>query len=102
MHAETIVSLYPSPKAANTATKAKMVTGLVSASRRAEMYDPKNPAMLNGSIGSIGSLSLARNVLIPRNKSIPPPTRRTQKCWLAIRSEEHTSELQSRQYLVCR
>src|SRR3712207_7372858 len=23
-------------------------------------------------------------------------------CWLLLRSEEHTSELQSRQYLVCR
>src|SRR3712207_8662075 len=25
-----------------------------------------------------------------------------RNCWLTVRSEEHTSELQSRQYLVCR
>src|SRR5258707_11391057 len=28
--------------------------------------------------------------------------RRPPSCWRACRSEEHTSELQSRQYLVCR
>src|SRR5258707_12002800 len=26
----------------------------------------------------------------------------TQRRWIGLRSEEHTSELQSRQYLVCR
>src|SRR3712207_8616897 len=29
-------------------------------------------------------------------------TRRTSRPWNTARSEEHTSELQSRQYLVCR
>src|SRR3712207_8797273 len=36
---------------------------------------------------------------------IPPETLAALEAWLAIhpeRSEEHTSELQSRQYLVCR
>ena len=84
MHADMIISVCPSPKAANTATKAKMVTGLVSARRRAETYDPNNPLL---SKGTIGSLRLARNVLIPRNKSNPPPTRRSQNDWLAITSE---------------
>src|SRR3712207_7336848 len=28
--------------------------------------------------------------------------RKADGCWLKARSEEHTSELQSRQYLVCR
>jgi len=48
------------------------------------MYELNNPFL---SKGIIGSLRLARNVLIPRNKSNPPPIRLTQKCWLAITSE---------------
>ena len=84
MHDEMKTSLCPSPKAANTATKANMVIGLVSARRKAETYDPSKPFL---SYGIIVSLRLARNVLIPRNKSNPPPSRLTQKCWVAITSE---------------
>src|SRR3712207_66667 len=36
--------------------------------------------------------------LMPRN----PELRALARSWMAFRSEEHTSELQSRQYLVCR
>src|SRR3712207_7258269 len=32
----------------------------------------------------------------------PSATTTSAGCWWALRSEEHTSELQSRQYLVCR
>lgn len=84
MNAEMILSLCPSPKAANTARKAKMVTGFVNARRKAETYDLNNPLL---SKGIIVSLRLARNVLTPRNKSNPPPTILSQKCWLAITSE---------------
>src|SRR3712207_6982042 len=38
---------------------------------------------------------LARSAPTPARLSRPPP-------WAGLRSEEHTSELQSRQYLVCR
>src|SRR3712207_8749987 len=34
--------------------------------------------------------------------SAPAPTGGIRSCDLEVRSEEHTSELQSRQYLVCR
>src|SRR3712207_7038895 len=37
-----------------------------------------------------------------RNVRCPDPPSRLQKFLPALRSEEHTSELQSRQYLVCR
>src|SRR3712207_6971386 len=42
---------------------------------------------------------------MPRPVRWPPPFRRPVRCrhqQAALRSEEHTSELQSRQYLVCR
>src|SRR5258707_5927037 len=56
-----------------------------------------------GHKGSIACFSLRMDAwLIPGAK----PTRPSTFCWTAIesrrRSEEHTSELQSRQYLVCR
>src|SRR3712207_7198212 len=37
-----------------------------------------------------------------RSAARPSPGRQTPGCLLRLRSEEHTSELQSRQYLVCR
>src|SRR3712207_8632556 len=40
----------------------------------------------------------ARPAMRPRQQPSPPALRRP----VGIRSEEHTSELQSRQYLVCR
>src|SRR3712207_6849165 len=36
------------------------------------------------------------------NRHAPHPRRRVFLCRKEMRSEEHTSELQSRQYLVCR
>src|SRR3712207_8617582 len=42
---------------------------------------------------------IARGRPSPRN---PPPTGATERRGGVRRSEEHTSELQSRQYLVCR
>src|SRR3712207_8220338 len=33
---------------------------------------------------------------------VPETSQRSQHCYHPLRSEEHTSELQSRQYLVCR
>src|SRR3712207_7383957 len=42
-------------------------------------------------------------VLIPaRPRAASRPAGATPSCATALRSEEHTSELQSRQYLVCR
>src|SRR3712207_1915812 len=38
----------------------------------------------------------------PSSTSGPPPRDRADRHDHAVRSEEHTSELQSRQYLVCR
>src|SRR3712207_8268145 len=38
----------------------------------------------------------------PASCWIRRPPRRTASLWPCSRSEEHTSELQSRQYLVCR
>src|SRR3712207_6875028 len=38
----------------------------------------------------------------PGHATHQPPRPRSQRCFLSRRSEEHTSELQSRQYLVCR
>src|SRR3712207_9223559 len=35
-------------------------------------------------------------------KGSHPPSKNTSNCPYNVRSEEHTSELQSRQYLVCR
>src|SRR3712207_9497229 len=52
-------------------------------------------------------LSLDRRRSDLSNFSLVPPTTSTSPLWstvspVGIRSEEHTSELQSRQYLVCR
>src|SRR3712207_6986672 len=38
----------------------------------------------------------------PGRSGRPPRPPRVRDRWLHLRSEEHTSELQSRQYLVCR
>src|SRR3712207_7927382 len=44
--------------------------------------------------------SLRRSTRWPPGATSPPS--RPRPCWRRSRSEEHTSELQSRQYLVCR
>src|SRR3712207_8608216 len=48
--------------------------------------------------------SASRTIMSPsRSAAIGPPTCASGPTWPTIRrSEEHTSELQSRQYLVCR
>src|SRR5947209_8852288 len=54
--------------------------------------------------------TLFRSPPFPRSPRTSPPrcsktlisTGRTRSAWRTTRSEEHTSELQSRQYLVCR
>src|SRR5258707_4594268 len=43
-----------------------------------------------------------RNQLASRNSEIPMKQSKEGSHLLILRSEEHTSELQSRQYLVCR
>ena len=100
MTAEIIISLCPNPKTANKATKAKMVSGLVSAKRKAETYDPSN---LFSSKGMIGSLRLARNVLIPRNKSNPPPARLSQTalCGNDIRNKRETERSETSIQRIC-
>src|SRR5258707_15388077 len=45
-------------------------------------------------------ISLADKLALPTNSAAA--SGRSITPWLASRSEEHTSELQSRQYLVCR
>src|SRR3712207_7446941 len=44
----------------------------------------------------------ARELVLERARQIEDEVRRGEAQSLAARSEEHTSELQSRQYLVCR
>src|SRR3712207_8438887 len=48
-----------------------------------------------------GLLEIQQTVVFPRGKAVFQPTAKTL-AGLRVRSEEHTSELQSRQYLVCR
>src|SRR3712207_8109700 len=43
-----------------------------------------------------------RHAADPRSLLVRQPARAHEQHRLALRSEEHTSELQSRQYLVCR
>src|SRR3712207_8709587 len=42
------------------------------------------------------------DALLVRSRNQPPPTPTPKLGLRRVRSEEHTSELQSRQYLVCR
>src|SRR5258707_10973011 len=49
---------------------------------------------------SAGVLGVRHSVAIPKRSSIIEAVNRGRR--LVLRSEEHTSELQSRQYLVCR
>src|SRR3712207_8577019 len=60
---------------------------------------PRVPAGSDGSGPGGGKHCVKRGLKIPQRPGLPapPPKRHT-----AGRSEEHTSELQSRQYLVCR
>src|SRR3712207_8944589 len=54
----------------------------------------------------LSSSSRAARPIAPSDSgsSISPSPRNAHTCWsdVSLRSEEHTSELQSRQYLVCR
>src|SRR3712207_7250725 len=52
------------------------------------------------SVFSSGSRTAARSATVPSSRHCQKNLRRQQE--IADRSEEHTSELQSRQYLVCR
>src|SRR3712207_9105932 len=54
--------------------------------------------------GAIGKIQVARGLCYKRRNSIDRvgPDGGTIPATLDYRSEEHTSELQSRQYLVCR
>src|SRR3712207_7715602 len=47
-----------------------------------------------------GDLALLRPERLPDRRAVP--ARAARRGAAALRSEEHTSELQSRQYLVCR
>src|SRR3712207_8983428 len=52
---------------------------------------------------SLGSLTQFSHIVISQTqRRRPPPPRGPHPACLRSRSEEHTSELQSRQYLVCR
>src|SRR3712207_8976797 len=51
---------------------------------------------------SIASSSMFTSQYARREVTPTGPIRRKQQRYLSRRSEEHTSELQSRQYLVCR
>src|SRR3712207_7854179 len=57
-----------------------------------------------GDWGSCGRARLHRPVtmLSQENGADPKPVVDHNSCCNAVRSEEHTSELQSRQYIVCR
>src|SRR3712207_7697093 len=64
--------------------------------RRAERHRPRRALLRPGGDAALRPLARGR-----RAGPLPPPTRRRAAPTL-LRSEEHTSELQSRQYLVCR
>src|SRR3712207_7559608 len=61
------------------------------------------PALRSPARGSSGFLKVEPKVLIPDGCAARRCERMSASvCFTAARSEEHTSELQSRQYLVCR
>src|SRR3712207_7201961 len=62
---------------------------VASSMRRGRRDRPAKPPSPNASPGS-------------RRSTVPPAPGRSSATASASRSEEHTSELQSRQYLVCR
>src|SRR3712207_7247268 len=61
-----------------------------------ELGDVDEPAGLGGRNGGCAFLAAAGNLGVGREAPLEP------RDLIAQRSEEHTSELQSRQYLVCR
>src|SRR3712207_8993876 len=64
-----------------------------------------NTALINMLMASRLIYGMARQDVLPRPLGKVLPGRRTPWAGIAfstVRSEEHTSELQSRQYLVCR
>src|SRR3712207_7108152 len=62
---------------------------------------PPTPASSRSSAGSRGCCATTSPTRRPSSSPSCGPGCRASSCWRS-RSEEHTSELQSRQYLVCR
>src|SRR3712207_7760348 len=62
---------------------------------------PDGPSRATNSPPSIDNVISSSATVVP-NRRVTPSRRRARKVEPFARSEEHTSELQSRQYLVCR
>src|SRR3712207_8120185 len=73
-------------------------SSLLALGSRYQIYDPYSTVPVGN--GRFSRQPLPNNI-IPPNR-INPTARALAALWDAPRSEEHTSELQSRQYLVCR
>src|SRR3712207_7181302 len=62
------------------------------------------PKVLSTPASAVGIArrTVLRTVMAPRTSQLLAPKTTSHQCLVPLRSEEHTSELQSRQYLVCR